>query len=77
MENAIISNKLQKFGEVTPKAYLYQTMKALTTLTDVEFRMWLNACEKYGSFDPSHFEGKEKHFIETGSWNLNNSEQIK
>jgi len=52
----------------TIKATWGQIVKASETLKPVEFRMWLNACEKFGSFDPSHFQGQEAQFIATGKW---------
>ena len=41
---------------------------ALEHLTAVEFRMWLQKCEEFPGFHPSHFEGAEDRFIRTGSW---------
>jgi len=63
-----INRKLALYREEAPKANLRAILEAMTTLTDIEFRMWLNACEKFGSFDPSHFKGQEEQFIRTGTW---------
>ena len=63
-----INHKLTLFREANPKADIRNTLEAMTTLTDIEFRMWLNACEKFGSFDPSHFQGQEEQFLRTGKW---------
>ncbi len=56
------------FKEESIKAPWGQIERAAESLTPVEFRMWLNACEKFGSFDPSHFQGQEEQFIRTGKW---------
>ncbi|MCK9599418.1 MAG: hypothetical protein M0R06_10280 [Sphaerochaeta sp.] len=56
------------FKDVIIKAPWRQIDTAARTLTPVEFRMWINACEKFGSFDPSHFAGQEAQFIATGKW---------
>ena len=63
-----ITHKLQTFGSAQVNANLHKTLEAMTTLTDVEFRMWVNNCQKYDNFDTSHFKGLEQAFITTGKW---------
>ena len=65
-----IQKKLAVFGDEQVNARLSQLVKALTTLTLVEFRTWKSACETFDSFDVSHFQGLEKAFIQTGKWEL-------
>lgn len=68
MEIEIIRHKADIFKQEAPKVTIGQLLGAMLSLTDIEFRAWLNALAKFESFDPSHFQGLEEQYLQTGKW---------
>ena len=57
-------------GHETINATLTNIMVAATSLTLVEFRMWIEQCKTFPNTHPSHYIDLEKLFVATGSWEL-------
>jgi hypothetical protein len=60
--------RIKEMIEEKVNASLGHVIYALSKLTAIEFRMWIEACKTYENFDPTHFEGLEEQFIKTGKW---------
>jgi len=62
--------KMIRFGEFTVHTSMRHIQQALDHLTDIEFRMWMDACN--GDLTPnisySHYEGAEQCYLATGEW---------
>lgn len=66
----------EKFSNITINASLGSIHEATTKLTDIEFRYWINVCEKYPNMHPSHIEGMESDFISTGKWRFSGEREF-